>query len=780
MHSLLLRQLKRFDLSPATPPASLESWRSILARVSRAYEDADNGRALLERSLSLTSQEMQNLHQRLQASHDKVLRKQQAAILKLTKSATLHAGVLASALKEITETAADTLEVERASAWIFGREKPVLQCLDLYERTENRHTTGIEIPIEAFPEYFQAVRTEQVIAADDARQDPRTREFTPSYLVPLGITSMLDVPIRRQAAMVGVVCCEHVGPSRRWTVEEMAFCTSIATLVSLAFDAEERRRLQEETIQFNRFLDSVIENLPIMVFVKDAADLRFVRWNKHAEDLIGVSRHEIVGKTDFDFFPEKEAAAFVEKDREVLSSGALRDIPEEPIETRANGSRVLHTRKIPILDDRGSPQYLLGIAEDITDRRRAEQDLLAAKEAAEAANVAKSQFLANMSHEIRTPMNGVLGMTQLLLATALDERQRHLTETVHRSARALLHIINEILDFSKMEAGKLVLEAIELSPRDLLQDVLALFVTEARSKQIELIARVADGVPATVKGDPVRLRQILVNLVGNAVKFTAQGAIEASIALQAEGEDIVVLFIRVIDSGIGIPPEAQSRVFDAFAQADGSTTREFGGTGLGLAIVKRLVALMGGEVGVESTPGQGSSFWFTARLLKHADCNALVEADVGPVPAAGSPQRTTGGERILIAEDNPVNTEVAIAMLELLGCRAESVSNGRAALDLSSRRDFDLILMDCQMPEMDGFEATRRIRSREAQLGEHGRRIPVIALTAHAMKGDREQCLAAGMDDYMTKPFTQEKLASMLDRWLPGRARGERRARPAA
>jgi len=778
VHSLLRRQLKRLDLSPTALPSDLQAWQQMLEWISRAYEDADNGRTLLERSLALTSQEMHSLHERLQASHDEVLKKQQEAVLKLSKSATLHDGDLAIALQEITESAAKTLGVERASAWLFDRDKPVLRCLDLYEQSDDRHSSGMELPIAAYPEYFRAVRTEQVIAAGDARRDPRTSEFTASYLVPLGITSMLDVPIRRRGQMIGVLCCEQVGPARQWTIEEIAFCASIAAIVSLAFDAEERRRLQEETVSSNRFLDSVIENLPIMVFVKDARQLRFVRWNRHAEELVGLSRHEVVGKTDHDFFPKAEATGFIAKDREVLSGGVLRDVPEERIETRTNGSRILHTRKVPILDQAGRPQYLLGISEDITDRKRAEEELTRAKEAAEAANVAKSQFLANMSHEIRTPLNGVLGMAELLLSTSLTERQCHLAETLHRSGRALLDVINEILDFSKMEAGKLRLEAIDLSLAAILRDVLALFATTARDKRLQLQSTIDARIPATVKGDPVRIRQVLLNLISNAVKFTEQGTVSVSLDLLAEGEEVIVVRMRVTDTGIGIAAEAQGKIFDAFAQADGSTTRRYGGTGLGLAIVKQLVTLMGGEVGLESRPGQGSTFWVTVRLNKsipqgEAPKQPLaVDRPSGPVEKPAS----MGHAKILLAEDNPVNTEVATAMLEGLGFSVEAVHSGSAAVEAASTGSFDLILMDCQMPEMDGFEATRRIREREASLrneepttGDRRTppwRVPVIALTAHAMKGDREHCLAGGMDDYLPKPFTQEELGAMVSRWL--------------
>ncbi|MBK7951590.1 MAG: response regulator [Deltaproteobacteria bacterium] len=371
-----------------------------------------------------------------------------------------------------------------------------------------------------------------------------------------------------------------------------------------------------------------------------------------------------------------------------------------------------------------------------------------------------------MSHEIRTPMNGVLGMTELLATTPLDDRQRHLVETVRGSATSLLSIINDILDFSKMEAGKLELESVELSMRSLVKELADLFAEAASRKGIGLSVHVDEDVPAVLRGDPVRLRQVLVNLVGNAIKFTEQGSVAIEIVLVDADADGAVLEARVRDTGIGVPSGVKAHIFDAFAQADGSTTRQFGGTGLGLAIVKRIVGLMGGDVAVDSEPGQGSVFSFTARLAPAASRD---EGSASFVPVqeakATRPARRTGC-RVLVAEDNPVNTEVVTAMLRLLGHEVESVANGRAAVEVSGLRSFDLVLMDCQMPEMDGFAATRAIREREQQTGRSGQRVPVVALTAHAMTGDREHCLAAGMDDYLSKPFTRAALSALLDRWL--------------
>ena len=978
-----------------------------------------------------------------------------------------------------------------------------------------------------------------------------------------------------------------------------------------------------------QFLSSIIENLPITVFVKDAASLRFVRLNKAGEALLGLSRNELVGKSDYDFFPKEEADSFTSHDRKILASKNSLDIPEEPIHTKNHGLRFLHTKKIPILDEAGKPQYLLGMSEDITERKQTEaalheqmqlsllaaeinsaliqntalqamlqqctdalirhldaafariwlispgdlcgechkaaacadrtqclhltasaglsenidgeyrriplgalkigriaqgggvmatnnvatddrlpnkqwltdnglqafagypltvdsraigvmalfsrrllsatalktleriaqvlslgierkqteealrdkdqrislaitatkvgiwewntktnrirwdarmfylygipptqdgfidytdwsgtvvpedlpeqeallqntvhrqgyssrefrirrhndgalriiqameavrtdandvtkwvvgtnrditeqkqteEELRKTKEAAEAASVAKSEFLANMSHEIRTPMNGVLGMTELLLATDLSKQQHHLAETAHRAGTTLLNVLNDILDFSKIEAGKLELETVAFSPRQIVEEVGELFANAAQRKKIELVCLLAETVPPLLQGDPARLRQILVNLIGNAIKFTEQGEVFLHIHAIASTPTDALLRFEVRDTGIGLSPDAQARIFQPFTQADGSTTRKYGGTGLGLAIVTQLVQMMGGTIGVESVEGAGATFWFTLRLpvaagtapeaqiarsgctnkrilivddnatnrmiLEHylqswgatyrsveSGAQALdllrkashegrpydlaildlqmpemdglelartIKADaaiqavrlmlltsLGPLGTDEStsigilrtlckpvrqsqlydclvsilatapeeqapreysrlppPKRQGQGRRILLAEDNAVNREVALGMLELAGYRVTMAQNGREAVTLSAATPYDLILMDCQMPEMEGFEATHLIRERETAQssrttqgaipdeqteGGSAPHVPIIALTAHAMPGDRERCLTAGMDDYLTKPFSQHQLENILNRWL--------------
>lgn len=700
------------------------------------------------------------------------------------------------------------------------------------------------------------------------------------------------------------------------------------------------QKLAERALKASEeFARNIIDSSLDMIIAVDN-ERRIIQFNRAAEQAFGYSRTEVLGRDVGMLYADSAEGARMH--RLTLESGRC---VQEVLNRRKNGE-VFPTliSASPLCNAHGQPVGLMGISRDITERKRAEialrkaheeleqrvqertadlmqanaalqaeaaerrlieADLAKARDEALSSARLKAEFLATMSHEIRTPMNGVLGMTNLLLNTHLTQEQRDCAENIRESADALLKIINDILDFSKIEAGKLTFDVEDFDLVEAVEGTLELLAEPAQSKALELIASIQPDLPTQLRGDPVRLRQVLTNLVSNAVKFTESGEVSLRVQKEAETSSEVVLRIEVRDTGIGIPPEAQGRLFQAFSQADGSTTRRYGGTGLGLVISKQLIAMMHGEVGLDSVPGKGTTFWFTVRLEKQRDpaearwshsgigkrllvvavnetfgtaireqLNAwgfraetmsdieqipaslqaavhvqdpfsvvlldAARATVGaldvvrrvranprfhstrivlfttlreregselwhkagvdswlvkpvrqarlfdclscilsqPAPGTGmapsrgaaparvpdSPVTARRPIRVLIAEDNPINQKVAAGQLKELGYESEIAASGVQVLEALRRGGFDLILMDCQMPVMDGYEATRRIR---AGTELSWREIPIVAMTANAMQGDREKCLAAGMNDYLSKPIEEEELKAVLERWQP-------------
>ena len=430
--------------------------------------------------------------------------------------------------------------------------------------------------------------------------------------------------------------------------------------------------------------------------------------------------------------------------------------------------RWLHARgRIIRHDAHGRPARVVGTCTDVTERRKTEETLRFAREQAERAARSKSDFLAIMSHELRTPMNGVLGMTDLLSSTRLTDEQREYLEIIGRSGHALLRLIDDILDFSKIEAGRVVLEHTACDVGVIAREVVTLLSVQASRRQLHVDAHVTPGTSPVVFTDPGRVRQVLLNLVGNAIKFTEAGAVHVTVGTDAVEDGRVTLRVTVTDTGIGIAEDQQRLLFEKFTQADASTTRRFGGTGLGLAISKGLVKSLGGTIGVISTVGVGSQFWFTFV----APVATAIEPSLPPMPADANEERpdslVSTGRRILVAEDNPVNQRVAVRMLEKLGYAADVARDGREALRMARDYAYVAILMDCHMPIVDGYEATRRIKE-----ALDGRCPPILAMTAAGAVGDRERCLEAGMSDYLSKPVQMPVLREMLERWTetPGSA----------
>src|SRR5579884_2425718 len=526
----------------------------------------------------------------------------------------------------------------------------------------------------------------------------------------------------------------------------------VAREITARHQAEEGLRHSEQTFRL------LMEAAPIGICVLNAQD-RFEAVNDAYCALTGYTREELLAAQVGDLHPPEERAAHM--GRLHARSAAGRSEPVEfTLRTRTGERRTVLGRGATIMGADGQPRRL-GFVVDITERKTAEEVLRRANAALERASRAKSAFLATMSHEIRTPLNGVIGLTSLLQATPLSPQQSEYVSALHASGEGLLGLISDILDFSKIEAGQLSLEVRTFDPRRLVGEVVGLFTAQARAKGLGLNAQVDPLVPALLAGDAGRLRQVLLNLVGNALKFTAQGEVEIAMSLVEESAEGALVWVAVRNTGIGIAPEAQAAMFEPFTQADASTTRRYGGTGLGLAIARRLVEAMGGQIGVESAPGQGSTFWLTLRLARSGVAGDVIVAPASLGPAGVGPQGRRG--RILVAEDNAINRLVAAGLLQSLGYTVETAEDGRQAMEAVERDHYDLVLMDLHMPELDGFAATAAIRERERTEGRH---TPIVALTADALAGDAEKSLAAGMDDHLAKPVTRERLAAVLERWV--------------
>ncbi len=490
-----------------------------------------------------------------------------------------------------------------------------------------------------------------------------------------------------------------------------------------------------------------------------------VRANPKFCEILGYTHDALVGMTFRDVTHPDDMSPNLEVANRVLR-GEVDHFSHEKRYIHKSGRYVWANLTASVVRDQaGQPRYFLSIIEDITWRKAAEAELLRAKETAVSASRMKSAFLANMSHEIRTPMNGIIGLTDLVLGSALTDDQRQCLDAVRGSATALLGLINSILDLSKVEAGKLQLERTVFDLHERIDLTLAPLRIAAQEKGLALTCDVDPELPRRVVGDPVRLQQVLANLTQNAIKYTDTGGVQVAVELAAADADGYTVHVAVTDSGIGIPRDRQKQIFEPFEQAERSTTRLYGGTGLGLAIASRLVHLMGGDIWLESVVGRGSTFHFTARLEGTDVSRPSAELPVVDLPIDEAP--LAFDLPVLVAEDNPVNQMLMRRVLERQGIEAVIVDTGEDALRAHAQRRFAVILMDVQMPGMDGLEATAAIRAREAG---GGRRVPIIALTAYAMRGDRERCMQAGADAYVTKPIAIRELLTLL-RTLARRAK---------
>ncbi len=560
----------------------------------------------------------------IQVRRTQALRSHQNALLELAKSNAVHSGDLTPALQAITAAGGRALGVERMSIWLFQDDRVSIRLLDLYELSRHSHISGSVLEARHYPAYFQALEEEErAIAAHDACRDPRTREFAQNYLIPLNIGAMLDAPIRRKGQVVGVLCNEHVGGPRSWSVDEENFASSLATMVTLAMEAAERRQ--------------------------------------------------------------------------------------------------------------------------------AERALRLAKEAAEVASRAKSEFLASMSHEIRTPMNAIIGMADVLWDTQLNPEQRKYLRVVRRAGGSLLSLINDILDLSKVEAGHLELDIVDFDLSDLIDKAIEILALRANEKGLDLACHLSADVPCKLTGDPNRLHQILVNLLGNAIKFTDKGSVVMRVTVDPEAAAAGAIRFSITDTGIGVPSDKCETIFDSFTQAHSSISRTYGGTGLGLSISKHLAQLMGGCIRVESEEGRGSTFHCTVQLAIQPQ---------SAQPETSVPKLT--GFRILAVDDFPINLVILRETLTSWGAEVMGADHGSQALEeiaqaAAARKPFDIVLLDCRMPDMDGFEIATRIQTSPSQ----GRPL-IIMLASDRWADDIARTYDLGLAGYLVKPIRRSDVSQTV------------------
>jgi PAS domain S-box-containing protein len=661
-------------------------------------------------------------------------------------------------LRVILEVSGHALNVERLSLWRFERGRAAIRCAGLYRRTSGSYGSGASIARDDVPGYFVALERERVIAAADAHTDPRTREFRDSYLAPNAIGAMLDVPLRQDNVTVGVLCAEHVGAARAWTVDEQNFAIAAANLVVAALAEEERRtalaRLAESESRARLIIDTAHD-----AFIGMDSAGSITAWNAQAERTFGWSRDEVLGRNLAEtIIPQAFRAAHNAGMRRFHESGAA------PVVNQRLELTALHRsgREFPVELTITSPMrvedgfFFGAFLRDISERRERDAELRSAKEAAEAATRAKSEFLANMSHELRTPLNGVIGYAQLLQRDdRLSGAQRDQVEAIARCGSQLLDLINDVLDLSKIEAGRLDISEGPTDLPTLVEDLRYVVAEAAERKGLRLGLTLAPDVPHTVVLDGRHLRQVLLNLLGNAVKFTRAGDVRLAITRTSEGR----LGFTVSDTGPGIEPEALTEIFAAFSQTKEGAAA--GGTGLGLAICDRLVKKMGGLLSVESTLGAGSRFTFTLPLVatpSFANDRRKLEADLPPLDARLAPGVAVSA---LVVDDSTANRHILASLLESAGVRVITAAGGLEALQAARTHRPEVVFMDLKMNDLDGLEATRRLAGDPATA-----EIPVIAVTASALGNAEQAARAAGCVGYLSKPVRAQLVFAMLQMHL--------------
>lgn len=669
-------------------------------------------------------------------------------------------------LKKIVRDSAKVTGTERASIWIFDKSKSILISKAIYELKTNKFLPRVILSEKDYPEYFKTLKSIsqlKSIVVQDVTKDHFTSEILNDFLIPLGITSMLLVPITKDNDLFGVVSLSHIGENRMWTQDEQGFITSMANIISIYFESEERRIIESALIEKTRVL---LEAQNVARIGNYIIDLVTGTWKSSSvfDQIFGIDRSYVKDVKNWIklISPEHSLNVF-NVFKEVVKEKTLnskRRFDESFKIIRQNDGE---ERWVTVLgefqyDEMGNPTHMLGTMQDITEKKMIEDDLIKAKELAEELLTIKGNFLSNMSHEIRTPLNAILGFTRILKESHLDSEQYEMMEAIDFSGKNLLVIVNDILDFSKIEANKMNFEEIEFSLSHSLKNTLNLMLIKAAEKELELVYSIDSKIEDKLIGDPTRLNQILINLVGNAIKFTEKGSVAVDAKLVSNYKDLIEIEFCITDTGIGIAGDKMETIFESFNQATNDTTRKFGGSGLGLTITKKLIELQGGSINVKSELEKGSEFSFILSYKKQNDNQKLEKESITSDEISPNFLRN---QKILMAEDILINQLLAKKIFNKWNCEIDIAFNGKFAIEKLKKEQYDLILMDIQMPEMDGHEATKFIRE---NLGEKAN-IPIIALSAHASTLEQEKCIKSGMNGLVSKPIDEEVLLREMHRW---------------
>ena len=687
------------------------------------------------------------------------------AYIKLIKDQQIYQDDLQDSVSVILRECAIALSVSRTSMWLLSEDQSEISCFSCYDSSTDQFEQGITVTKESSPGYFNEFLNSRTVEVIDTTLDPRTSQSKSSYLESNSVRSFLDgviLGLGRDSQLQGILSTEMIDVARNWTAQERMFVASVADLLSHFLTTHE---LELSRAKYRSLYKNATEG--VFVF----SNSKFSDINPAICQMFGGTRDQIIGLTPADLSPKYQPNGQLSAPQAMAYNQACLDGTAQIFEwrhTRLDGTEFDCEVSLNSVNLAGE-DTLFALVRDITSKKQAAElarqnfELEIAKKEAEEVAKSKMDFLANMSHEIRTPMNGIFGMVSLVLDTPLNSEQKDYVETIQSSTESLLTILNDILEYSKLSSAKIVIEQREFNSRDLIKDIVRTFKNLAENRGLSLESMVDPNIPKLLLGDDHRIRQIISNLIGNAVKFTIKGGVSINVSYRTQNDLEHCIRFSISDTGIGMNKETIEKLFQPFTQADASITRNFGGTGLGLAICRDLASAMDGTISVESRTGLGTSFHFDVCLQESKQQNAnfgkIGATDRLPTLSDLTDDRTYTNEPILIVEDHPINQQVTSSILQKLGYPVSIANNGQEAVDLCKRYNYSIILMDLSMPKMDGFEAAEKIRLQETG----GMRATIIAVTGHAFIEHRQRCEEVGIDDFLTKPYNLFKLKEKLD-----------------